>query len=138
MHIFVIEQPLSICRLPAGREVVIPPNAEFFSLTRTEDEVSVVCATGEEPDGARCNGPWRALAVEGPLDFSLVGVLAALAVPLATAGISIFAISTFDTDYVLVREERLGDAVASLRSEGHTVGSVRTPASGTRRSPAQE
>ena len=80
-----------------------------------------MCAAARVPDGVRAQRGWRALAVEGPLDFALTGVLAAVAVPLAEAGISIFAVSTYDTDYVLVRADRLADAVAALRGAGHSV-----------------
>jgi hypothetical protein len=71
------------------------------------------------PAGVRCEPGWRALAVEGPLDFGLTGILASIATPLAEAGISLFAISTFDTDYVLVKAERLDDAMEALRRAGH-------------------
>jgi uncharacterized protein len=66
-------------------------------------------------------GPWRALRVRGPLSFELTGILAALATPLARAGVSIFAVSTYDTDYVLVRAGSLADAISALRSAGHLV-----------------
>jgi hypothetical protein len=81
----------------------------------------VVCAESAVPSGVRCERAWRALRVEGPLDFALTGVLASLAVPLAKAGVSIFATSTFDTDYVLVKEELLEQAVNALRLAGHEV-----------------
>ncbi|MEA2380663.1 MAG: uncharacterized protein QOH72_634 [Solirubrobacteraceae bacterium] len=80
-----------------------------------------MCAAARVPDGARAESGWRALGVDGPLDFALTGVLAAVAVPLAEAGVSIFAVSTYDTDYVLVRADRLPDAVAALRGAGHSV-----------------
>jgi hypothetical protein len=79
----------------------------------------VVCAEAEAPEGAKCERGWRVLQVAGPLEFSLTGVLAAIAMPLAIAGLSIFAISTFDTDYLLVKEEQLAKAVEALRSAGH-------------------
>lgn len=81
----------------------------------------MVCAESAVPAGLRCERAWRALRVEGPLDFALTGVLASLALPLAEAGVSIFAISTFDTDYVLVQEENLERAVNALRLAGHEV-----------------
>jgi uncharacterized protein len=68
-----------------------------------------------------CERGWRALVVRGPLDFALTGVLASLATPLAEAGVSIFALSTYDTDYVLVREAQLRDAVAALAAAGNDV-----------------
>jgi uncharacterized protein len=106
-----------ICHLSAGAEVP----ASFFSATRTADELSVVCAEGLAPEGALREEGWRILQVAGPLDFSLTGVLAAIATPLAAAGVSIFAISTFNTDYVLVKEENVAKAMEALRAAGHRV-----------------
>ena len=79
----------------------------------------MVCAEGAVPSEIRHQGGWRALAVRGPLAFELTGVLASLATPLAAAGVSIFALSTFDTDYLLVPEERLSPALAALDAAGH-------------------
>jgi hypothetical protein len=107
----------AVCRLAADADVP----AAFFSVTRTPDELSVVCAEDLAPHGARCEGGWRIFQVAGPLEFTLTGVLAAIAAPLANASVSIFAISTFDTDYVLVKEEKLARAVEALRGAGHRV-----------------
>ncbi len=79
----------------------------FISLTRTESEISLVVESRFVKKNWQTNDGWKALAVEGPLDFSLVGVLNTLLTPLANAGVSVFTISTFDTDYILVKEERL-------------------------------
>ena len=92
------------------------------SVTRTVGECSVICAASAVPSGVRAERGWRAIRVEGPLAFSLTGVLAALAVPLAEARVSIFAISTFDTDWLLVKAEALDAAVHALRQSGHEVG----------------
>jgi hypothetical protein len=94
---------------------------EFFSVTRTPAELSAVCDVEAVPPGVKTEAPWSMLAVRGPLDFNLTGVLAALATPLARAGISIFAISTYDTDYVLVRTDDLDRAVLALRKAGHNI-----------------
>ncbi|MBU1660753.1 MAG: ACT domain-containing protein, partial [Chloroflexi bacterium] len=99
---------LAICQLPA--DAPFPPWARgenLFALVRTADELSVVCDDANLPEGIRTERGWRALKVHGPLDFSLVGVLAELATVLADAGVSIFAISTFDTDYLLVKGNKL-------------------------------
>lgn len=93
----------------------------FSSVTRTPSELSVVCAEGLAPAGTKCEGGWRIFQVAGPLDFALTGVLAAIAGPLADAGVSIFSISTFDTDYVMLKEENLAKAVDALRAAGHGV-----------------
>lgn len=86
-------------------------------MTRTPTETSIVC----EAPPVEGEPGWRALMVEGPLDFSLTGILAGIAAPLAAAGISIFAISTFDTDYVLVKEARIDEATTVLRAAGYSV-----------------
>jgi uncharacterized protein len=97
------------------------PGAALHAVLRTPAELTVICAAGDVPDGVRAERGWRALAVEGPLDLALTGVLAALLEPLARAGVAIFAVSTFDTDHVLVLADRLDDAVAALRAAGHRV-----------------
>ena len=126
----VLGERLSICRLDAGEEVPAwATGASFFSVTRTRDELSVVCPEDVVPEGISRERDWRALKLEGPFDLSMVGILASLASPLAEAGASIFAVSTFDTDYVLVREEQLDLAVDTLRASGHRVGD---PAAGGR------
>jgi hypothetical protein len=90
-------------------------------VTRTPDELSVVADEAAVPAGVRAERGWRALQVAGPLDFNLTGILASLAYPLARAGISLFAVSTFDTDYVLIKEDKLHDALAALQAAGHTL-----------------
>lgn len=119
----VLPFSLTVCRLEVG--CTIPAWAAagpFFAITRTSDELSIVCEAGRVPQDIRQESGWRVLKVEGPLDFSLTGILARLATALAEAEISLFAISTFDTDYLLVRQERLAAAVDVLRSAGYVVG----------------
>lgn len=93
----------------------------FLSITRTADELSVVCPEEYAPEGAAVEVGWRAMKVEGTLDFSLVGILASISAPLADAGVGIFVVSTFDTDYVLVKEASLERAVSALEGAGHEV-----------------
>ena len=93
----------------------------FFSVTRTNDEVSVVCAADQVPKDVKAEAGWRVLKVQGPFALSEIGVLAALAAPLAEAKVSLFAISTFDTDYLLVSEKQLLAAIAALRGAGHRI-----------------
>lgn len=113
---------LAICQLdPGARFPAWATQGAFWSITRTAGELSIVCAEESVPPGVTCQPGWRGLQVAGPLDFSLTGVLASLAAPLAEAGVSIFAISTYDTDFLLVREEQLEVAVDVLRRAGHTV-----------------
>jgi hypothetical protein len=112
----------AVCRLAADSAVPAwEAGGVLSSITRTPDELSVVCAEGLAPEGTRCDGGWRIFQVAGPLDFSLTGVLAAIAGPLADAGVSVFALSTFDTDYVMVKEENLAKAVEALRAAGHRI-----------------
>ena len=93
----------------------------FTSITRTADELSCVCEEAGVPPDARAERGYRALKVEGILEFALVGIVASLATALARARVSIFVVSTHDTDYLLVKEEKLVQAVRVLRSEGHRV-----------------
>lgn len=118
----ILPDAFAVCRLDA--HVQIPSwvtSGNFFSITRTTDELSLVCRENDVPDGTRCERAWRCLKIEGPLDFALTGILASLAVPLANTGISIFALSTFDTDYVLVKENNLEKAIAVLQNAGHRI-----------------
>lgn len=93
----------------------------FFSVTRTGDELSVVTELSRVPVGVQSQPGWRVLKVHGPFVLSEIGVLAALATPLAEAKISLFAVSTFDTDYLLVASETLPAAIAALELAGHTI-----------------
>ena len=122
MTLDVLPGALAVCRLPASAPLADWMGAgAVSSVTRTDAELSAVCAADAVPAGVRSEGPWRALRVRGPLAFDQVGVLAGLAGPLAEAGVSIFSLSTFDTDVVLVPAGRLAAAVAALRSAGHAV-----------------
>jgi hypothetical protein len=109
----------AVARLAA--DVAVPDwmAGDLVSVTRTAGELSVVCREDAVPDAVRCERGWRCLRVAGTLDFDLVGVLASLAVPLAEAGVSVFAISTFDTDYLLVRDVDLEKAKEVLIAAGH-------------------
>jgi hypothetical protein len=93
----------------------------FWSITRSDTELSVVCRQDDVPPQASAERGFSALEVAGPLDFSLTGVVASLVGPLADAEISIFVLSTFETDYLLVRERDLERAVAALTAAGHAV-----------------
>jgi len=113
---------LAVSRLPGRADV--PSWAwgpGLVSVTRRGDELSVVCAEGRVPPQTKAERGFRALEVVGPIPFEVVGVLRALTVPLGEAGISLFAIATYDTDLVLVRESELTQAVEALRGAGHVV-----------------
>jgi GNAT superfamily N-acetyltransferase len=122
LGLVLLAPPFAVCRLAPDQPFPAwASTGEFACLTRTADEVSVVCPEEGVPDGVRCERGWRCLRVAGTLDLTLVGVLASLLLPLAEAGVAVFVISTFETDYLLVRETDLGRAVAVLREAGHTV-----------------
>jgi len=109
-----------VCRLSEGSPIPRWAEGGFTSVTRTDDELSIVCQEDKIPGEIKCEKGWRIIKVLGPLYFSLVGVLASLMAPFAKAGISIFAISTFDTDYLLVKKENIEAAVKVLTASGHT------------------
>lgn len=114
---------LAVCRLPPTAPV--PDWADvadpLVSITRTADELSIVAPQGAVPPGVPSEDGWCALAVRGPLDFALTGILAGLALPLAEAGVPIFVVSTYETDWLLVREGHLDDAITALEDAGHRV-----------------
>jgi hypothetical protein len=93
----------------------------FVSITRTEAELSVVCPEQAVPADAQAERGWRCLRVAGPLGFGMTGILASLAGPLASSGVSIFVVSTYDTDYLLLQERDLDRGTAALSRAGHTV-----------------
>lgn len=112
----------SICRLGPGADIPHWALAgDFFSITRTKEELSLVCSQEVVPAHVQCERGWRCIMVVGPLDCSLPGILASLTSSLAEAGISIFALSTFDTDYVLVKSENLEKALGKLTEAGHRI-----------------
>ena len=111
----------ALCRFPADAAIPTWVGGPFVSLTRTPDELSLVCVQELVPEEIPCARGWCCLRVAGTLDLSLVGVLTSLAAPLARAGVSIFALSTFDTDYLLVPEADLGRAAQALREAGHVL-----------------
>ena len=118
----LLREPLAVCRLPADAPAPAwAHGAPLASVTRTAAELSIVCPAARVPAGVTASAPWRALRVDGPLDLSETGVLAALLAPLAAARVSVFAIATYDTDYLLVRADAVDAACAALRAAGHAV-----------------
>lgn len=117
-----VEGLFAVCKLE--KDGAIPTwatSGDFFCITRTSDELSLVCRQSAVPAGVQCEPGWRCLRVAGTIPFSLVGVLAALVTPLAEAGVGVFAISTFDTDYLFVKQQDFERAVAELQKAGHEV-----------------
>ena len=120
MRLQVIEGKFSVCKVENLRAVNF--NVPWLFVGKTDAEISVVCLTADVPHAtlAREDG-WRALRVAEPMNFGLTGVLAGISTVLAQAGISIFAVSTFDTDYILIKAENLGLAQSALEAGGYTI-----------------
>src|ERR1700688_3996030 len=117
----LLSETFAICRLAPDAVVQEwATRGQFFSITRTSEELSVIAEAALVPERLRIDVGWRVMKVHGPFDLSEVGVLAALVDPLAGAGVSIFTISTFDTDYLLVQCIQLREAITALRNAGHT------------------
>ena len=118
MIIKVLDGDFSVCQLGGPEGISFAD--DFLFLGKTDQELSLVCRSETAPDNAlaREDG-WKAFRIEGALDFSLVGVLAELAGLLARRGISIFAVSTYATDYILVKRETFSEALAALEQAGH-------------------
>ena len=120
LNLSVLQDEFSVWRLAADAPLPSIEAGRLLSITRTDDELSIV-SSSNVPAGVTAETGWRCLRVEGPLSFELTGVLADLSTPLARAGIPIFVISTYDTDYVLVKATDLESACSALRDEGYTV-----------------
>jgi hypothetical protein len=123
LRLALLEDAIAVCRL--APDAAVPAWAwtgEPASVTRTRKELSIVCRAEAVAEGVRREAGWRCFEVAGPLEFGLTGLLASLAAPLAAADIPIFAIGTFDTDYVMVKAEHLARAMEVLRAAGHRVG----------------
>lgn len=122
MHLVVLEKTYAIASLPPDAS---PPkwasDEEFSSVTATGDEVSIVAAQDRVPGDVIGDRDWRCLKLEGPLDLELTGILATILAPLADAGIAVFPVATYHTDYVLVKENSLHDALRVLRAQGHQI-----------------
>ena len=122
LSLVILRDLFAICKVRADENI---PNwalsGSFSSLTRTPDELSIVCSQELVPAGVQAVRGWRSLKVEGKLDFTLVGILSSLTSSLAHVGIVVFVISTYDTDYVFVKERDLDRAVVALRNAGHDV-----------------
>jgi hypothetical protein len=116
----VLREELAVCQLAAGSP--LPEWAVgdgFFCVTQTSEELSIVCAETRVPAGVRVESGWVALKLEGPFPFAMTGVLTSFLQPLAEVGVAIFAVSTFDTDYILMKRDKLEAAIRALDAAGH-------------------
>jgi uncharacterized protein len=121
LSITLLPSLLAVCRLPSAEPIPSWVRGRFMSVTRTTDELSIVCDDDAVPGHVQAARGWRALVVAGPIPFETTGVAAALVSPLAEAEISVFLVATFDTDYLLVRAADLTRAASALRGAGHEV-----------------
>lgn len=121
-HLVLFDATYAICRLsPAAELPGWGLSSSLWSVTRTSDEISVLCEASLVPSGVQAERDWRVFQVQGPLDLALVGLLASLTGALADVRVAVFALSTYDTDYLLVREGQVLLAIGAWRSAGHTV-----------------
>ena len=112
----------AVCRLSPDAPVPAwSGSGDFSTVTRTADELSIICRAAQVPAGVKHEAGWRLLKFQGPFDFGAVGVLASVTAPLAAARVSLLAVATFDTDYVLIKTSQLDPALTALRAAGHQV-----------------
>ncbi len=116
LHLTLLPDKLGVCRLESGTALPnwLRESGSFFSVTGTVDETSLVCRDELIPANCLSERGFRLFKVEGPLDFSLTGILSSLLNPLAAAGIAVFTISTYDTDYLMIKEDKLETAISAL------------------------
>ncbi len=122
MTLTLYPETFAVCQL--SKKASLPDwalSGRFFSISKTEDELSVVCETSLVPEGTKGDLDWRAFKLHGPFAFNEIGIVASLTVPLAKAKIGVFVISTYNTDYLLVKEENVKKTLRVLRSNQHEV-----------------
>ena len=112
---------LTVCKVAAISEIDM--TSEFFFIGKTDEEISLVCKTEDTPSKTtKCEHGWKGFRIEGELDFSLIGILSKLSTILAEEKIGIFAVSTYNTDYILVKEEQFASAINALQNKGYEIG----------------
>lgn len=122
MTIIVYDGLFAICKLAPGDDIPVwSTESDFLSVTRSPDELSVVCDQQLIPRAVQCSRNWRMLAIDGVLDLQMTGVVSGLLLPLARVDVSVFVLSTFDTDYFMVPEHMLEQASETLKAEGHRI-----------------
>lgn len=122
LHLKLLKDTYGVCRLQKNDS--IPSWAfegEFYSITKTDDELSIVCLQNNIPENIKCETDWKILKIQGPLDFSLIGILSKISTLMAENEISIFAVSTYDTDYILIKEEKIDIAINILENDIYEV-----------------
>ena len=122
LYISVLPDNYSIYRFKSESE--IPDwilSSDFYSVTKTKDEISVVGPQTDKTINSICNRDWRVLKIAGPLDFSLIGIIADVSITLKNKNIPLFIISTYDTDYILIKQKDLNKGIKALEEKGHKI-----------------
>ncbi|MGI6152690.1 MAG: ACT domain-containing protein [Christensenellaceae bacterium] len=120
MEIKIIDIDFSVCKISSAEGIGLP--GEFVFFAKTDDEISLVCETASVPENAlAAEHGFRAMKIQGVLDFSLIGILSKIAAILADGGIGIFVVSTYNTDYILVKEDKLAEAARLLEENGYSI-----------------
>ena len=118
----LLKDRFAVCRLNNNESIPHwAKESNFFSVTKTLDELSIVCSQDNVPDEVKCEKDWSTLKIEGPLDFSLIGILSSISTILAENKISIFAISTYDTDYILIKDRDINKAIDVLSDKRYKI-----------------
>jgi hypothetical protein len=122
MRLKRLRKTYAFCRLPSDATApILPLSADFHAVVRTGDELTIVCCESQVPACESVEGGWACFRVEGPLDFSLVGIISGLAGVLASSGIALCTLSSFDTDYLFVKADRADEAAQAWREAGHEI-----------------
>ena len=122
LRLVLTDERMAICRLaPTDFMPAWATAGGWWSMTRTQDELSIVCAEAAVPPEVAASRGWRRLRFEGPLPLDQTGILASVTGPLAAARVSLFAVGTYDTDYVLIPDAQRGAAIAALEAAGHAI-----------------
>ena len=122
MKLSVLEGTYAVCRLSPNTPIPDwsqKANQSFVSITQTAEELSIVCSEHLIPDGIKCEKSWKAIKVCGELDFGQIGIISSLSAPLAHNSIPVFIISTFNTDYIMVKQQYIEQTKSILRDNGH-------------------
>lgn len=119
----LLPEAYAVCRAEVGSSIPLEilQDEALASITVTREEISIVCREERAPRDSQAEVGWRALKVAGPLDFALTGVLQTLTTPLAQAQVSVFTLSTYDTDYLLVPSRQLDQVITALKAQGHEI-----------------
>jgi uncharacterized protein len=125
LQLRIVPGSFAVAQLAAAADVPTwAYGRDFFTISRTDEELSIVCLSERVPSDVTVEHGWACLQLVGPFEFTLTGILLAVLRPLAEANVGIFAISTFNTDYVLVKHDHLSTAVQALHDAGHVVTGV--------------